>query len=101
MANINIKKAHPFTLEQCREIMEEMGGDIANKFKGSYSFKGNDLVFKAPGINGEINLTDGEVEFNAKLGLLMRPMKSIIEKQVHDGLDEIIHKNKPKNKIKI
>ena len=105
MSDINIEKEHNFSVDEAKEIIEGMVDGIATRFKGSYKLNDDNLTFTAPGINGQINLFPGKMQFSAKLGFLMKPLKSVIEKQVHDGFEDVLKKYhgsiKSKNKVKI
>ena len=61
---------------------------LAEKLSAEYQWEKDRLVFKRSGANGFVRIGNQELEIEVKLGMLLRPLKSTIEKTISDYLDE-------------
>ncbi len=86
MAHIHIKHRHNLTQDQARALVEDIARDLKQELKAEYSMEGNSLRFQRSGASGSVDLGEGFVEVNVRLGLLLRPMKGVIEKSIHQKI---------------
>ena len=87
MADIQIRRHHKLGLEEARRAAEEIAENLKERLKAAYHWDGEHLRFKRRGAEGYLWVTDDVIEINIKLGLMLRPMKSLIEGKVVDFLD--------------
>lgn len=91
MSNLNIKREHDLDQSQCRELAEDLLGQLVNKFGGSISEKGSCLLYKhATGMKASVEPRSGELDINVKLNLMTRSFAPEIEKRINQVLDEHI-----------
>ena len=86
MANIKIRKKHKLTRKDARDKVEEIAKELKSKLKADYSWQGDSLQFKRAGASGSIDIGDGLVEIDIKLGLALTPLKGKIEKEIETSL---------------
>lgn len=86
MSNIHIKYKHSLDREQTRQRVEEIAKDLKKEYKMDYAWKGDRLLFKRSGAAGSLDLGDGFIELNIKLGLVLAPLKGKIEKTIKQNI---------------
>jgi putative polyhydroxyalkanoate system protein len=86
MSNIHIK--HPYTLlpDEARKRVEEIAKDLKKEYKIDYSWQDDHLHFRRSGASGSLELGDGIIELNIKLGMILRPLKGKIEDSIRKNL---------------
>ena len=66
--------------------MEEIAKDLKKEYKMNYAWKGDRLFFKRSGAAGNLDLGDGFIELNIKLGVVLAPLKGKIEKTIKQNI---------------
>ena len=87
MALIHIKREHGLSLEQARQKVEDLAQSLEEEFKVEHSWDGNVLRFKRTGATGAVGVGEKSVEVKIKLGMVLVPMKSKIERAINESLD--------------
>ena len=87
MANIHIQREHNLTRSDAKAKVEELAKDLQDKLGANYHWEGDCLRFQRSGASGFIDVKDGLVEVNVKLGLMLTPMKGMIESSIQEGFD--------------
>ena len=90
MSQIHVSKKHHLGQKEARKTAEKLAKKLAKEYNAKYAWKGDDLEFTSTGVNGQLHIKDDEVEIDMKLGLVMRPFKSRIEKGLRAELDAIL-----------
>ena len=86
MSKIHIKKKHNLPRDEARARVEEIARDLKKKLDADYSWKGDSLQFHRTGASGSIDVGDGFIDLNIKLGMLLSPMKGKIEQSIKDQI---------------
>ncbi len=87
MATIHVRRAHQLGREAARRRLEELVHYLQDKLEAELHWEGERLVFKRSGASGEVVIGDDFVEVNVKLGLLLSPMRGLLEQAIHRQLD--------------
>ena len=87
MAKIHIKRSHNLSHDEARARVEEIAKDLKGKLDADYAWDGDSLRFKRSGASGSIDVGDGFIELDVKLGMLLAPMKGKIEDTVRKQID--------------
>ena len=87
MSNIHVKYKHSLSPQETRKRVEEIAKGLKKEYKIDYAWKGDRLMFKRSGAAGNVDLGDGFIELNIKLGLMLSPMKGKIEESIKKNLD--------------
>lgn len=90
MSHIFIEEQHSFSLEEGHKLLLQVAHDLADKYQGSYSLTEQGLNFQGPGLKGHILVTPQFIRVEATLGILLRPLKSLIENQIRDEIHKFI-----------
>lgn len=90
MSIIEFTRPHNVDIAKGRLLLKNIAERLAEKYAGSYTENPSGVSFSAPGVSGTIELTATTVVVRAKLGLLMRPLKSAIEQLFHSEIDQAL-----------
>jgi putative polyhydroxyalkanoate system protein len=72
--------------EEARSRVEAIAKDLKKEYKIDYVWKGNRLLFKRSGAAGNLDLGDGFIELDIKLGMVLAPLKGKIEKSIKQNI---------------
>lgn len=90
MSTIEFTRTHNVEFSKGKNLLLTIAQRLAKQYAGTYTEHPSGMVFSAPGVNGTIELTATTVVVRAKLGLLMRPLKSAIEQLFHQEIDHAL-----------
>ena len=86
MSKIHVKYKHKMNPEEARSRVEAIAKDLKKEYKIDYVWKGNRLLFKRSGAAGNLDLGDGFIELDIKLGMVLAPLKGKIEKSIKQNI---------------
>ena len=92
MSSISIQAPHSMTIDTIKDVIEKLGGDLQSRLNLKCHWK-NDLtlMFARQGAKGSITITEKSVDVSLSLGLLLRPMKRVIENDILNFINTHIH----------
>jgi len=90
MNKIHIKRQHNLGRDQIRDRVDEIANTLKKELQAECAWKSDSLCFERPGASGSIDVSKDHVELNMKLGVLLTPMKGIIEKAIQKRIDEVL-----------
>ncbi len=88
MSDIQIRRQHGKSLADARAAAEHMACELEEEFALDYTWNGDHLRFKRPGVSGELLLDEHEVTLTIHLGFLLFAVKPAIERAIHKYFDE-------------
>ena len=88
MANIHIKHPYQMMRDDAKMRVEEIAKKLKKEYKMDYGWKGSKLDFRRSGASGFLELGDGTIELNIKLGMLLAPVKGNIESSIRQNLEK-------------
>lgn len=88
MPKIDIRRSHQLPLPQARAIVEQVAARIREKFDVSGQWEGDTYRFARAGVSGSIAVSASEVVVLAELGMLLSPLKGMVEQEIRRKLDE-------------
>lgn len=88
MPSIDITRHHALDREQARAVIEHIADSLQGKFGITPRWDGDTLHFARSGVDGFIRADTGTVHVNARLGLLLAPLKPTVEAEILRKLDE-------------
>jgi len=86
MASINISYPHQRTLQEAREAAQTFAGKLQAKLGVESRWQDNTLLLERTGVNGAMSLSEGLVEVDLTLGMMLTPMKGQIEAEINKQL---------------
>ena len=97
MSTIHVKYKHSLSPKETRKRVEEIAKGLKKEYKIDYAWKGDRLLFKRAGAAGKVDLGDGFIVLDIKLGMVLAPLKGKIEKTIHQNIAaEMSGKIRPK-----
>jgi putative polyhydroxyalkanoate system protein len=88
MSLIDIRRTHTLAPGEVRAAIDEIASSLAGKFRMDCTWHDDALCFSRPGVAGNVAFTAQEIRLQARLGLAMRPLKPLIEREIERYLDE-------------
>lgn len=88
MADIEVTRAHGKSVAEARQIAEKLVAQLSEEFDFKHRWEGDTLKFERSGVNGQLAITPKDLQLSAKLGLLLKPLKGRIEKEIQATLDK-------------
>lgn len=87
MADIDVVRAHGRSVAEARQIVDGLIDKMAKDFDLKHNWDGDTLQFERSGLSGQMAITPQDIHITAKLGLLLKPLKGRIEKEILSVLD--------------
>jgi putative polyhydroxyalkanoate system protein len=88
MPSIDIRRPHSLSPAEARAVVEQVAARMHEKFGMEGQWQGDTLKFTRPGVNGSIAIGAAEIHVSAELGMLLSPLKGMIEQEIPRKLDE-------------
>ncbi len=88
MADIDVKRAHGRSVAEARKMAEVLIRKLSQQFEFEHRWEGDTLKFERSGVNGQLDITPSDLHLTAKLGLMLKPLKGRIEKEIQTALDK-------------
>src|SRR5262245_59150655 len=85
---ISIRRQHRLGLAKARRLAENITERLQKEYGGSYAWSGNDLQFRRTGVSGSVAVTKEDVRIRVEVGLLLRPLQRVIEREIQTFCDE-------------
>jgi putative polyhydroxyalkanoate system protein len=87
MAVIAIAKKHALSHKRAKEAAQKVAEDLNARFALDYTWNGDCIDFRRPGLTGQLHILKDEVRLDCKLGFLLGAIKPAIEREVHKEFD--------------
>ena len=88
MPTIHIHQQHQLPLDQARTKVEHVAGRMREKFDMDSHWEGDTLRFSRSGVKGSIAVQTHTIEVHAELGLMLSPLKGMVEQEIRRKLTE-------------
>jgi putative polyhydroxyalkanoate system protein len=85
---IVVRRNHDLGLTAARRLAESMARRLQREHGGTYTWAGNDLVFKRTGASGRVAVAKDTLEISVELSFLLSPLRSRIEREIRAFCDE-------------
>ena len=89
MPDITMIKHHSLPMARARELVQQAADDLAAEFDLRSQWAGDTLHFRRTGVQGQMRVTESEIDLEVTLGFLLRAFKSrFVEniERIFDGL---------------
>lgn len=88
MPSIDLHQPHQLPLAEARARVERVADRMREKFGMDSRWDGDTLRFSRPGVKGSIAVTTDKVAVHAELGLMLSPLKGMVEDEIRRKLVE-------------
>ena len=92
MADIDIYRKHTLGREQARQAAEQIAAELDERFQLHHHWEGESLRFKRSGLVGNLDVGEDDAFIHLRLGLLMSPLRHMLEQEIHRQMDEVFDK---------
>jgi putative polyhydroxyalkanoate system protein len=94
MPDIHIHRPHALGLPRAREVAEQWADKARRKFGMACHWGEGDrcdtLAFAPQGVSGQVVVSAGHFELDARLGFLLKAFAPTIEHEIRKNLDELL-----------
>lgn len=88
MPKIDIRRPHQLSIPEARAVVDKVALKMREKFAIESRWQDDTLKFSRSGVNGTIAVAPDAILVHAELGLMLSPMKGMIEQEIRTKLDE-------------
>jgi putative polyhydroxyalkanoate system protein len=88
MSQIVVRRPHSLPLPEARALAESLARRLREDFGGAYTWAGDTLSFRRPGVTGEVAVRPDRFELTVDIGLLLLPFHARIEREIQTFCDE-------------
>ncbi|HUA79052.1 MAG TPA: polyhydroxyalkanoic acid system family protein [Dyella sp.] len=88
MPSIDIRRPHRLSPAEAHAVIDSVAARMREKFDVRTQWQSDTLTFERSGINGKIAVEADEIHVTAQLGMLLSPLKAMIEQEIRRKLDE-------------
>jgi len=89
MPSIDIHRPHQLPIADARARVDQVAARMNEKFGLSGQWQGDTLGFSRPGVSGSIAVESDTIRVQARLGMMLTPLKGVIEQEIRRKLDEL------------
>lgn len=88
MPKIDIRRPHQLSIEEARAVVDKVAARMQEKFGMQGRWQGDTLEFSRSGVSGTIAVGSDAIEVKAELGMMLSPLKGMVEQEIRRKLDE-------------
>jgi putative polyhydroxyalkanoate system protein len=92
MPDIRMIKYHSLPLAQARALVQKAADDLSAEYDLSSRWAGNTLHFRRSGVEGEMRVTESEIDLEVTLGFLLKAFKSRFVEHIEHNFDTLLAK---------
>jgi len=92
MSVIDVTRHHNLDHEHALSAANGLVEDLARDYDVHYQWQGDQVDFHRTGVKGSIQVRPSTLRVQVRLGLLLRPLKGKIEKEIHKHLDNLVER---------
>lgn len=88
MPRIDIRRPHRLSTAEARAVVDKVAARMHEKFGMEGKWQGDSLAFSRSGASGTISVGDDAIQVVVELGMMLSPLKGMIEQEIRRKLDE-------------
>ena len=90
MADIRIARAHGLPVSRAKAAAQAAAEDLGRQYALTSRWQGDTLHFYRAGVRGWIEVSPSQIALEIHLGILLKGLRSAIERSVGRRLDELL-----------
>lgn len=91
MSAITISRSHQFSIDELKLKVDELKTDMENRFEVRSEWESDQiLLFRRKGLNGSIEIDEGNFHLKINLSVMYRMMSTTIENEIVNVVDSYI-----------
>ncbi len=88
MPKIDIHRPHQLPISEARAVVDKVAARMQEKFGMGSHWQDDTLLFSRPGVSGSITVGSDAIHVKAELGLMLAPLKGMVEQEIRRKLEE-------------
>ncbi|HIG73381.1 MAG TPA: hypothetical protein EYQ24_02005 [Bacteroidetes bacterium] len=88
--DIDVSRSHTLGLDGARRAADAVGRQLREDLGATTEWSGDALRVRGRGVKGEIAVSDAVVRVTASLGLLARPFRNTLQREIEQQLDRTL-----------
>lgn len=88
MPRIDIRRPHQLSVPEARAVVDKVAARMHEKFGMEGQWEGDTLKFSRSGVSGSIAVSADAIQVKAELGMMLSPLKGMVEQEIRRKLDE-------------
>lgn len=88
MPKIDIHRPHQLSIAEARTVVDQVAAKLRAKMSMDTRWEGDVLQFSRSGVDGTIAVAQDAIRVKAQLGLMLAPLKGMVEQEIRRKLDE-------------
>jgi len=88
MPQIDIRRPHQLSVAEARAVVDKVAARMQEKFGMEGQWQGDSFRFSRSGVNGSISVARDVIHVKAELGMMLSPLKGMVEQEIRRKLDE-------------
>jgi putative polyhydroxyalkanoate system protein len=90
MSDIRLSRSHTLTAEERERVMSALAQYLVNTLKATVQQHKDQVTFKGAGFGGKVAMGPTTVEGTVQLGMMMKPLKGTITREIGKVLDQYL-----------
>jgi putative polyhydroxyalkanoate system protein len=90
MSDINLVRSHSLSIAKAKALVQKAADGRATEYHVESEWHGNTLRFHRSGVDGQMVVTESEIELNITLGRLMERFQGKIVDRIKHDLDKLL-----------
>jgi putative polyhydroxyalkanoate system protein len=92
MAEISMRRAHPFGEQDVRKRIEELADKVCQRIGGKWAWQGDEVVCEARGATARVGFDATTIHIDVWLPRMMKPLRGRLEAKIEEYFERIIAK---------
>jgi putative polyhydroxyalkanoate system protein len=92
MADIRMIKYHSLPMAQARALVQRAADDLAKEYDLTSQWAGDTLRFRRSGVQGEMRVTESEIDLEVTLGFLLKAFKAKFVEHIEHNFEQLLAK---------
>jgi len=90
MADIRIARPHGLPVSRAKAAAQAAADDLGREYALTCTWQGDSLHFRRSGVRGRIDVSQTQIALEIHLGILLKGLRTSIEKSVGRRLEELL-----------
>ena len=89
MTDISVTHPHNRDAKEVKGLIDKLACDLVKKHGGDYHWEDDVVHYKTLGVDACVDHDEENVTVNVKLGLLMKGLKNVLQKEIENYLHKL------------
>ena len=90
MSDIKLVRLHSLPLAKAKALAQKTADALAAEYDFTSEWRGNTLRFHRSGVDGQMHVTESEIQLDVTLGFLLKAFKAKIAGHIERNLEELL-----------